>query len=627
MAYREAGVASATIEVGNYGEIDLWIPLQHHRNTSASSMLVSLSGTLKPGVTVDQANAELQRLTIGLRERFPEGGATWAATALTAQEALKGKDTWTVSVMLGLVVLAIFGIACANVTNVMTADLVAHQHDIAVRVALGACWRRVMQHRLAEALTLVSVAALLAFGVAAFAIRLLRVSSQDAFFRLLQLNPRVLALSFAVALLITFVVAGGPTLFAWKSVDLADRGRGTSKVRSRGFRSSLVILQLSFSFILLVVGGLCARSAANLVNIPTGLDPKGLVVVSTALDGEQYDDRGRLLAATDAIVKRLRAVAGVSAVSVSDVAPLMGQEVPVQISVVGPSEKAGPKEWIDKASVSASYFEVFGVPVLLGESLPANEASPDISSIVVNRKMARRYWGDSSPVGARIRVSRPDGSQSIATVVGVVGDVKGTELKNAAPSRMYELFDSRPSRTIMLGIRASETRLIEGNEIMRAIHEIDDDLAVGQTTAVEDVVVRLKEDDLRIARMFGIYGAVALVLAAIGMYGLTSFGVSLRMPEIGIRRALGASSWQLVRRLVIDEGRVLAIGLIIGAVGAAGIAVLVAHLFVGVAPLDPVTFMVSAATLAVASAIAVYSPIRRATKMDPTTLIRSTQGT
>ena len=640
--YTVTGVLPASFR--SYPAADLYLPLQMDPNTTNQGHYLNATGRLKPGVTVEQANAQMKVAAERFRKVYPGAiGKNESAGVEPFQQAMVGNVKQPLLILLGAVAPVLL-IACANVANLLLARATDRSREIAIRAALGAGRWRIVRQLLTESLLLAVLGGAAGFVVGAWGARALvalrpgNLPRAAEFSDAATLDWRVLAFTMGVAVL-TGVIFG---LFPALQVSRADVNATMKESSSRSgtgrrhwARNSLVVTEIAMALVLLIGAALLIRTLVSLRQVNAGFNPSHVMSFETSLAGSKYATSEAVARLNEDAVRRIEHVPGVLAAANVPFLPLEGG-FGLGFDVVGRPLPAGEQStggasWM---YVSRDYFKTFEIPLRRGRLFTEQDTAKSGPVVIINEAFAKKYWPKGNPLGERIVIGRdmgPDFTDPPREVVGVIGDVKESGLENPAPEVMYiplpQVLDSfmKLNNTIIpmtWVVRTAVSPLTLSAAVQKQIHEADGQLAVAHVRAMDGVVSEaLARQDFNMT-LLTVFAAIALLLAAIGVYGMLSYSVQQRAQEIGIRMALGAQRAD-VRRMVVGEGMKLAgLGIAIGVAGALGLARVLTALLYGVKAYDPVTFASVAAVLGVTALVACWIPASRATRVDPLVALR-----
>jgi putative ABC transport system permease protein len=604
--------------------------------------LPGIIARLKPGITQQQAQAQLEVLSDSLRRDYGSDYPTTAGWALSitplTEVVAGGARTLLISLLLavGLILL----IACVNVANLLLVSATARQREIAVRLALGATRGRIIRQMLTESVLLSLISAAAGVAAAAIGVRVLVgvLPSQLPRLNPIGLDARVLAFSLAIALLTTLVFGLIP---AWQAsrthpgtVELRERSGSASRNVARLGRS-LIGAEVGLSLVLLVGAGLLLRTFWNLIEVNPGFNSQHLLAGSFRLPvpndpkADEYVDIDQRTQLTRESIRRLHGVAGVENAAMSSVVPLNGPVIPSGFRVEGVSDRGDAPTAVD-VSVTPEFFSTMGTPLLRGRMFQESDDSMSQPVALVDEAAARLLWGGADPVGRRVRSSRDIILSRLKpvpapwmTVVGVVGNAKLSSLDEIEVPHIYESMYQRSRRDFGVLVRATGDVSALTRNVRREIQTVDPDLPVSDMTAMTDLISNGVGDRRFAAWLLSAFALVAILLTSVGVYGVASYAIVRREKELGIRSALGATRSQLVSMILRDGMNPVLVGLTVGAIGAAFSARLLSALLFNVKSADIAVFASAGITLIAIGVLANYLPARRAGRIDPVAALRN----
>jgi predicted permease len=595
----------------------------------------NIMGKLKPGVSVSQAQAEMDTLTARLRREFPEnyppnGGLTFSIVPLLEQ--VVGNVRRSLWVLLGSVGFVLL-IACANVANLMLSRAVARQQEIAVRTALGASRCRIVGQLLSESLLISLCGGALGILICVFSVKWIHVLGTKSIPRLqdVAIDGRVLLftllLSVCSAVLFGLVPALRVSRLDMNST-LKDASRGSagaSAVWGRGnnFRRLLVVSELALCVVLLIGAGLLIRSFARLQNVSPGFNPQGVLTFDLTMTGQKYNDKQAVLNSYRQLWERLEhSHGGIAAGGVTSL-PLSEAYAWTPITVEGRTPLPGEKFLnADERVVAGHYFEAMEIPLRQGRFFNEQDDMTKPVSVIVDEYMAEQLWPGQNPIGKRIHIVELQSKDPWQKVVGVVGRVKQDSLDSDPRIAFYVAHTQFPTRAMTVAFRGSASPSALLSNSRNELRNLDPDLPMYYVRTMEQRV------DESLARrrfstlLLGIFASVALALATIGIYGVMAYLVNQGTRELGIRIALGASPRNILS-LVVRQGMALALaGVTIGLAAAFLLTRLIRSLLFGVGAFDPFTFAGISLLLAIVTLLACYIPAQRAARIDPLISLR-----
>jgi predicted permease len=626
--------------------MDVWLPLEADPNSTDQGHYLLCTARMRPGVTLTQAKAAMKVSAEEFRRKFPGPAMDTkeSATALPLVDVTTSDVRPALLILLGAVGFVLL-IACANVANLLLARATLRKREIAIRAALGAGRRRIVWQLLTESVLLSLVGGVLGLALGYVGVRALLALNPVDIPRIgdhgsaVTLDWRVLAFTLLAAL-VTGVLFGLIPAFSGSRADLSatlkeNSSRAASGFRQNKARSILVVTEMALALILLVGAALLIRTFETMRSEEPGFDAHDVLTMEMSLSGTRFEKTAGVAQAVREVERRVDALPGVEAVASTCCLPASGLGVDLPFAIEGQTPASGPysgdEQW---RNVSPQYFEVFRIPLLQGRTFNDSDDAGSEHVVVISASMAKRYWPKGDAVGARITIGHglgPEFEEPPRQIVGIVGDARDQGLDNDLVPVMYV-----PEAQITDGINALATRVLPINwtirtkaapfsmsgGIQRELRVATGGLPVAHIRTMEQVI-----GDSTALRNFGTmllstFAGVALLLAAIGIYGLMAYSVQQRTQEIGIRMALGASP-NSVRKMVVSQGMWLAaIGVVIGVAAALGLTRFMAGLIYGVKTWDPLVFICVAALLGGVSWLATYVPARRASRVDPMVSLR-----
>ncbi|MFN2455439.1 MAG: ABC transporter permease [Pyrinomonadaceae bacterium] len=584
---------------------------------------------LKPDTSLEQAQSQMSTINAQLAQSYEETNNGWNVKLIRLHDKLVGEVRPSLLALLGAVAFVLL-IACANVANLLLARAASRQKEIAIRTALGAGRRRIVRQLLTESAMLSLAGGALGLLLSVWLVDLLvAISPADApRFDEINLDYRVLGFTLAVACLTGVLFGLAPALQASKidlNESLKESGRGTSDNRGRNrLRSLLVVSEIALSLMLLVGAGLLVKSFMRLRDVKPGFNPERVLTMSISLPSAKYPENQQRADFYRQLVERVEALPGVQAAGATLSLPLGGSSYSVGRSFI---REGRPLTTEESANASYSlatpdYFRTMEIPALAGRTFNNRDAENSPMVVVVNETLARRFFGaNENALGKRIIIWRDE--KIPREIIGVVGDTKSSTLDAESAPQMYVPHAQDASWGLMsLAVRTTGEPAAMTPAVRREVLAIDKGQPVYNIKTMEDVVANSTGSRRVPVLLFSVFALVALLLAAIGIYGVMSYSVTQRTHEIGIRLALGAQTRDVLR-LVIRQGMTLTLaGVIAGLIGAFAVTRLLASLLYGVSAIDPVVFAGVAFLLAACALLACYIPARRAMRVDPMIALR-----
>jgi putative ABC transport system permease protein len=616
---------------------DVWSTLQARAtadfNTREWGHHYQIVGRLAPNVTTDAGARELASIARTRVSEFPRPPWSDLGVGLSVR-SLKDDVTGDVKpafyAIIGAVVV-LLAIACVNVTNLLVARGAQRRGEFAVRLALGAGRQRLLRQLLTETLVLSLVGGLLGLAVAEAGVRALVALSPPGLPRIeaISLNPTVFAFALAITTLVGLVVGFVPAIGASRA-DLRDGLQQSSRRTIGGpaaARSTLVIAEVALALVLLVNAGLLIRSLERLFGVAPGFQSSHLLTMQVIEPGRQYSSDTVRQRAYDRALEVVRHLPGVRAAAVTSQLPLSGDLDGYGYEVQSkPTGKAGENGSAFRYVVSPDYFGTMGIPLRRGRLLDARDATEGAENVVVSESFAKREFGDRNPIGERVRFGPEAGStRPWDIIVGVVADVKQESLAGGETGAFYVTAgrwwwaDNNQSMVV----RTSGDPITQVPNIKRAVWSVDAHLPIERIASMDGLIAVSASDRHFVLVVIETFAGAALLLAAIGMYGVISGGVTERVREIGIRSALGANSRDIVGQVIGRGVSLAAVGVVIGVGGAMASSRLLESLLFGVSRLDIITYAGVSALLVGVALLASWLPARRAARIDPTITLRA----
>ena len=606
----------------------LWTPFAfspESRTPRGRYMLAA--ARLKPGVTLSQAQSQMDSITAHLAEQYPDMDKGWGVVLVRLPDEFTYKIRTALFLLFGAVGFVLL-IACANVANLVLARATARRRELAIRAALGATRWRTFRQLLTESI-------LLAFFGGAFGI-LLGTWGTDALLALspkgllevktVGLDPRVFFFTAALALLTGIGFGLVPALFSTPAgliEALQESGRTpASSARASRLRHSFVIAEIALSVVLLTGAGLLVRSFLRLTAVSPGFDPQNLLTMKIQLSGAKYSKEGQSTTFFHELLKRVRTLPGVVAASGINAMPLTGMGPATGVQVEGhPVLPISEQPTAEVSVVAPDYFRTMRIPLLRGREFTEKEEAEMSHVVIINETMARKVFPNEDPLGKRVSIWMKD-VNPLCEIIGIVGDVKHYGLDVETQPMVYWPDPELPYPWMTLAIRTQTAPLQVAGAVRQVVGSMDRDLPVAEVRPMDDWLA----DSVAQARfstlLLSIFAGVACLLAVVGIYGVMAYAVTQRTHEIGVRMALGAQSRDVLSMIVGNGLKITIAGVALGLAGAFALTRLLASLLFEMTPTDPLTFTIVAIALTIVALAACGLPAHRATKVDPMVALR-----
>jgi putative ABC transport system permease protein len=630
-SYTVIGILPSSFQFA-FRPADLWLTYQPTQAQLTGRFLhgTNLIGRLKPGVSAEQAQAELGVIASRIEKEYKESHAGTSIVLVPLQEQVVGQVKPVLLALLGAVGIVLL-IACANVANLLLAKSLTRHKEVAIRVALGATRGRVIRQLLTESLLLSLVGGTAGLLIAYWGVDALIVALPDnqlaalPFLKTLRIDGTILAFSFGLSILTGIVFGLGPALQSSR-LDLNDvlkeGGRKSSSGAGHRLRSALVMSEIALAVVLLVGAGLMMKSLLRLLQTNVGFKTQNLLTMTVVAPPGKYKDATQQVQFNDELNKRIQSLPGVIGVGTVDILPLQGGNT-TRFSVEGdPVPPPGQEIESNIRTVNESYFQTIGIPIIAGRNFDEHDKTGGPGVVIIGKSVADRIFAGRDPIGRRLAYTGVQSPPDL--IVGVVGDVKITGLDEAIRPVLYYPFKQSPSFVSNLIVRTNSDPAALAKSVGDEIRGLEPDVALFNVSTMDDLVSDSPASFMRRFPSFliGIFAGVALLLASIGIYGVVSYSVSQQTHYIGIRIALGARSRDILT-MVLRQGLVLGLlGVGIGMVAALALMRLLRSLLYEVHTNDPGIFALVAGTLFLVVLLACYLPARRATKVDPLVALR-----
>ncbi len=634
LPYTVVGIMPAEFRTPFFDQADqLWIPLVQDPLFSGwmthppQTHWMPVVARLRPRVSFAEARAEMEIMTARLAQEFPAEKGWEIQQVQPLLQAIVG-DVKSPLLILSCAVGLVLLIACANIANLLLTRATSRSREIAVRIALGAPQRRITRQLLTESAILGIFGSLAGMFLAYLGVSALISLLPPGLPRIqaIRVDWSVLGFALVLSLAVSFVFGLAPVLFAAKSdpqANLREGARAGEATGSQRARSFLAAVEVALAMVLLVGAGLLLRSFARLTSVSPGFAPDGVVKAMVSLPQFKYSTQQQWSAFATDLMTRLQAVPGMQNSACAAPLPIKDGQVNLPFEIAGnPPLPAGAANTADYVTASPRYFSVMRIPLIRGRFFSASDSPSSPPVVLISNALARRYFANQNPLGGHMVFGFPLNGAASREIVGVVGDVHDVSLGKKPEAMMYVPFAQAPLYGCEVVVRSRLSASAIAAAIRSETHNIDKNLPVTDVATLPGALSASVAEPRFRTQLLGLFSAIALALAAVGIFGVISYSVSRRTREIGIRIALGATPAS-VRRLVIGESaKLVFFGLATGIPAALVLTRFLSTLLFDVRPADPVTFVGVAVLLALVAFAASYIPARRAMRVDPMVALR-----
>ena len=627
-SYEIVGIMPAEFQFPISGA-DLWLPLSFAPNvaTQRGAHYLNVVARLKPGVTVEQASDELQRIHAGLAAAYPDKDKGWTALAVDYRLAVLADVRPALLILLGAVALVVL-IACANIANLLLARAGDRDREVAIRTALGAAPGRVIRQLLTESLMLSILGAAAGLAIAYWAVAIIVAHGPQNIprFHGVRIDAQVLGFTAALAVVTGLVFGLLPAFRAVRpdvNQSLKSGVRTTGDQGGKWLRGSLVAGELAISLVLLAGAALLLRSFTNLLGVTPGFTPSNLLTFQLSLPEAAYPDGNRAAAFSDDLLQRIQALPGVRSAAVTFIRPFSGDDFSSSFEVTGaPPQSPGDEPSAELRVVSRDYFSTMQIPLLKGRSFQTSDRRGSPPVVLLSRSAEKKFFPNGDALGKVMRFGARMGYDKLqGEVIGMVGDVHDFGL-DIEPPDAYLLADQSGITEMSVVVRTVGEPASLAPMARDQVHAIDKNLPIANMATMEDVMAESLGERRFYMVLLGTFAFIALSLAAVGVYGVMSYSVSRRKQEIGIRLALGARHHQVMATVLSQAARVVGIGLAIGLIVTVAASRVIAGLLFGISATNPLILAGVAMALALVALLAGYLPARRVLKVDPIVALR-----
>src|SRR5213595_1390573 len=604
----------------------LWVPIAFPSEESQSrgNHYLEVIARTKPGITLKQAQAEMETIAARLAQQYPKTNLRISTVVSPLHEHVVGDIKPALLILLGAVGFVLL-IACANVANLLLARAAIRQKEIALRLALGASRSRLTRQFLTESVLLAMFGAGLGLLLALAGIRILKtfIPATISQVQTINIDARVLIFTAVVAIVTGIAFGLAPALQAYHlnlNDTLKEGGRDTGGgSKGNRLRGLLVISEVAVSFVLLIGAGLLINSFFHLHNLEPGFRAYHLLTMKVDLSEVKYPDRDRRAAFFDEVIRRVRALPGVGSAAVAGNLPLTYNGDSMNISVEElPDPPPDQRPDVIYRAIGPGYFGSMGIPIIRGRDFTNHDKGDSTNVVVISEKTAQHFWPGQEPIGKRLKPGSSTSNTPWREVIGIVKDVRQNDFIATPKMQMYftyrQLKDLAPNALV---VRTGIEPMRLAASVRDAIWSVDKDQTVADIDTMEHIVAGAVARQRFSMVLLGVFAALALLLASVGIYGVMSYSVAQRTREIGIRMALGARRADVLQMTIKQELKLVGAGMILGLAAAFLLTRLLQSLLFGISATDPVTFFGISLVLLAVAILASYRPALRATKVDP----------
>jgi len=631
--YTVVGVMPRDFQYPNLNS-EMWTPLIIPPAMMAvrDNRLLRVVGRLKPGVSLTQGQTEMNALSARLATAYPATNAGWDVQVTSLQKEFVGEVSLYMFLLLGAAGLVLL-IACINITSLFLVRAATRQKEIAIRASLGASRKRIVAGMLIEGGLVALFGGLvglifawrareslvLFFPQTIANLKIPRIAS-------LPLDARVFGFMFLLCAISTLVFgllpamqSSKPNLQSFMKEGVRGSGGGFS---SRRFRNFLIVSEVALAFALMIGAGLLIKSFHQIRQINLGFDPDHLLTLRVQLPRPKYAENPPRINFYNQVLPRIQNVPGVESVGLINFMPLSGWWNVFPVTIEGqPAVPKGQEPEIDYRVVSSSYFSVMKIPLLKGRYFTDADNESATQAVIINEKMAARFWPGQDPVGRRIRMTGEQ-KDDWRLIVGVIGNVKHFGPDKEEKPEVYRPYLQEPWPMLGLVVRTNVEPTSIASAVTNEIYAVDNNQPVSHVMSMSDLVADSVAPRQVSMILLTVLGGAALLLALLGIYGVLSYSITQRTQEIGIRTALGAQRIDVMKLVLGQTLKLVVIGVLLGVLGAIGIIRVFSSLLFGVSPTDPFTFVAVTAVLLITALLASYLPARRASQLDPVIALR-----
>ena len=609
---------------------DLWVPLvldaaKEPWRADRANRNLSVIGRLKSNVQIDQAISEMNVIASRLAEAHPQENTGWGLHLRSFYDWIVPQEVrWS---MIALFIFAnlLLLVVCASVANLLLVRSATRQEEMAIRAALGARPMRLVRQLLAESFWLAGLAGLFGLLLTYWGTKLLASSTLQNIARLrdTRIDLKVLAFTLGITLITVLVFGLTPALLT-ANVNLTDRLKASHHTNGRithRFRRSLIVCEVTLAVALIVAAGLLVRTVRRFQTVALGFNSEHLITMQVSLPASKYSQRDQRVAFFDRLLDHLRAVPGVIDTAASESAPASAADWTAEITIEDDVTGINEARTSGTAHVATTrYFRTLGIPLIQGREFTEEYHADRPLEVVVSESFARRYWPNGDALGKRFRAGK---NNPLATIIGIAGDLRSINPQQEEPPAFYFPYGYIGMPGLVILIRTMAPPETFAAPLRAQVQEIDRDQPVYNVKTMKDILAAATSQQRLLATLLNLFGLLALLIVAGGIYAVVSQVVSQRAREIAVRMALGANTREILTMVVAQAMSLVMVGLILGLVGAFALTRWLGSLVSGLRPNDPVTFVITTLLLTTVGFIASYVPARRATKLNPSTVLRN----
>ncbi len=610
---------------------ELWVPLafdpvKEPWRTDRTNRNLSVFGRLKPAVTFDQANTEMGLVGQRLQEQYANSNTGWGVRLRTFYDWIVPEEVRRSLVALFIAVELLLLVACANVANLLLARGTTRQQEIAVRAAMGARPLRLIRQLLVESLLLAGLGGLFGLLLTFLGTKLIASINAPNIARLSEtrIDGAVLGFTLFITVLIGLLFGLAPAW--WTShFDLTEKLKVTGRIGgtrlTQRLRGSLVVAEVAIAAVLLVGAGLLVRSLLRLRAMPLGFAPENVITMQVSLPGSKYGERVQRVNFFDQLLERLRHVPGVIDAAATELPPGAGGNWTVEITLEGGEAVTDKTRTSADAHVATPhYFRAMNIPLLQGQEFSAQYRDDRPLELIVSESFARRYWPNEDPIGKRFR---PGTNNPFGTVVGIVGDVRIIDRQEEKLPAFYFPYGYIGMPGLVVAVRTTGQPESFATALRAQVRQLDAEQPVYNIRTMNEFIGNATSQQRLQASLSSIFSVVALLLVAVGIYGVVAYWVRQRRREIGVRMALGSTAGDILKLLIVQGMRYVLLGLTLGLAGSFALTRWLGSSVFGLSGNDPTTFVTVALLVFGVAFVACYIPARRATMVSPSTALRS----